>query len=327
MSTDEIKQDTMPSLKVANGSSVDDGEKKSGIVADAGGGRSICSRAAVERGMSEQQTHLKDSSELKTDDDSKAFNGLIQSFKAQRISKLLLISTNLAFLGAVVIFSQSYPEVIYYLGYLPYEIVLQILLPTAFVACILITASIFAIRKKTARQAEIQTASQGIAAIIIPVLLAIVIIPATMHLTANTSLSQDAKLRMAYSLIGLNTAAAPKLLKSLAAKPTTSLNDIDTSRILYANYLLMINAKRANQRADLRKYVNRIVKILANEGFMPPLKVTALDRQYLVLSRDSVTKSVIDYLQESNDPDRLNIIGHIQKSILRINNTQSGERL
>jgi serine/threonine protein kinase len=50
MSTDEIKQDTMPSLKVANGSSVDDGEKKSGIVADAGGGRSICSRTAIERG-------------------------------------------------------------------------------------------------------------------------------------------------------------------------------------------------------------------------------------------------------------------------------------
>jgi tRNA A-37 threonylcarbamoyl transferase component Bud32 len=65
MSTDEIMQGTKPSLKVANGPSVDDGEKKSGIVADAGGGRSICSRAAVERVMSEQQPHLEASIELK----------------------------------------------------------------------------------------------------------------------------------------------------------------------------------------------------------------------------------------------------------------------
>ena len=332
MSTDEIMQGTKPSLKVADGSSVDDGGKKSGMVADAGGGQSDvadddydlwCEGLLAQR---PKQTDLKESIELKTDDDSQTFNSLIQSSKAQQVSKFLWISTNIAFLGAVVIFSQSYPEIIYYLGNLPYKVVLQIFTPTAVVVCILMAASIFAMRKKTACQAEIQVASQGLAAMTIPMLLAIIIMPAMMHLTADTSLSQDEKLRMAYSLISLDKAAAPKLLKSIAAKSTTSLNDIDTSRILYANYLLMINSKRANHPVDFRKHVDRIVEILANQRSMPPLKLTALDKQCLLLSRESVAKSVIDYLRESNDPDQQKLITQILKSTARFESTHPGKR-
>lgn len=316
MNTDEIMQATKLSLRVADGSSVDDGEKKSGMIANA---------ETLEKQSTNTPALACVRGPLTINNKSKAFNSLNQSLKAQQILKILLALTNIAVLGVTVLFSQSYPEVIYYLGYLPSELVLQILSPVAVATCILMSSSIIAIRKRTGCQADIQTTSVAIATSAIPILLAIVIMPAIMHQTADKSLSQDVKLRMAYSLIRLNTDAAPKLLKSLAAKSNTSLNDLGTSRVLYANYLLMINAKRAHHQVEFRQHVDRIVEVLSKERSMPPLKLTGLTKQYLVLSRDSVAKSVVDYLKESNDPDRQKIIAQILKSTSRFETIRPGK--
>lgn len=263
MSTDEIKQDTMPSLKVANGSSVDDGGEKSGIVADAGGGRSDvadddydlwCAGLLAQRRKWDERKRI-------------IFNTFEIAIKILFVCALL----------AIINYRNQFPEGVLSLGLELTDNIMWLLLgPYLFLAAIATIGIFYLVKIGKIKQHATKITSYIMCLFTLPVLLMMIIDPLRMRFISLDQMSQFEKMKLAYSLVydSYETQLEHKLLDKIANN-TDPKSPQQQSYVLYANFLLLKNACNAQDQTEIKLYRDRVNNLLKKTGPLPELTLTA----------------------------------------------------
>ena len=252
-------QGTKLSLKVADGSSVDDGGKKSGMVADAGGGQSDVADDDYDlwcAGLLAQR--------LKWDERKRII------FNTFEIAiKILFVCALLAIINS----RNQFPEGVLSLGLELTDNILWLLLaPYLFLAAIVTIGILYLVKIGKIKQRATKVTSYIVCLFTLPVLLMMIIDPLRMRYISLDQMSQFEKIKLAYSLVydSYETKLEHKLLDKIA-NHTDSKSPQPQSYVLYANFLLLKNACNAQDQTEIKLYRDRVNNLLKETGPLPAL--------------------------------------------------------
>lgn len=233
-----------------------------------------------------------------------------------RLIHAATICINAIIIGALLVVIKTQPELIYYMGCRSFILENWLLLTCVLLGAMgAVLAFLGLVRLMRSHSLSLSSAaifSSALNIMVLPLVSVFILMPAIMHLFPDQTMSRDQKIRIAYALTVATreTQALHQLLDAIAAKANAPANALEMSRSLYANYLLMATADRANDLDSFKHYLERTSDILARTGDLPPLQV-ASENQRATFDKAHISQSLLEHISQMHSPNRQLIVNKI----------------